>query len=110
MLYKTWTSLVNDWRWQWIGDKPIVITEVCAENLPLDKQIEVMDGCFELYQTGLREGPTGKNGAMGVYWFAGYDFGLWANCALCEIDPTKVQTMRLTPLGQHWKSLQARLR
>lgn len=110
MLYETWASLVNDWRWQWIGDKPIVITEVCAEDLPLDKQIEVMDGCFELYKTGLREGPTGRNGAMGVYWFAGYDYGLWPNCALCEVDPGKLQTMRLTPLGQHWKSLQARLR
>lgn len=52
----------------------------------------------------------GGRGVMGVYWFAGYDYGLWPNCALCEVDPGKLQTMRLTPLGQHWKSLQARLR
>ena len=35
--------------------------------------------------------------------------GHWPNCALTEIDPGKRETMRLTPLGQHWKTLQAQL-
>jgi len=28
---------------------------------------------------------------------------------LCEVDPDKAKTMRLTPLGAHWKELQSLL-
>jgi hypothetical protein len=108
-------SYLREWRWQFIGkDGPIIITELCAENQPLEQQIEVMDEAFRLLEIGLREGPSGQNGIMGSFWFvAGQRAdgmgGAWPNCALTEIDPGKRETMRLTPLGQHWKALQARL-
>jgi len=115
MFEQTWNALIREWRWQWIGDGPVIITEMCAENQPLPYQIEVMDAAFKVLETGLKEGPAGRNGAMGVFWFAAtnkspWHCGDWPNCALAEPDPDKVQTMRLTPLGKHWKALQERLR
>ncbi len=109
MLQATWSALVAEWRRAWIGDKPVVITEVCAENQPFDQQAEVMDECLRLLEIGREQGPAGRDGVMGVFWFAAWDYGLWRNCALCEVDPDKAKTMRLTPLGRHWKELQARL-
>jgi hypothetical protein len=109
MLQSTWFALRNDWRWQWMGSGPVIITEVCAQNEPLAKQVEVMDECFKLLVIGRRDGPAGQNGAMGAFWFITHHHRSWPNCALTEPDPDKVQTMRLTPLGRHWKSLQARL-
>lgn len=109
MLTLTWEALRDEWRWQWIGDGPLLITEMCAENQPLDQQIAVMDAAYELYEIGRREGPAGHAGAMGVFWFAAWDGGLWPNSALTEIDPGKRETMRLTPLGRHWLELKNRL-
>jgi len=103
-----WVRLAQDWRWQWLGDGPVIVTEACGENLDLDGQIEVMDALWKLYDIGRREGPNSKDGVRGVLWFAAYDDGLWPNCALTEVDPDRVQTMRLTPLGQHWLELKAR--
>jgi hypothetical protein len=114
MFNQVWSKLVNEWRWQWIGDGPMLITEMCAENQPLQYQKEVMNAAFKVLQTGLLEGPAGENGAMAVFWFAATHkqggSGNWPNCALTEPDPDKIQTMRLTPLGEHWKSLQAQLK
>lgn len=109
MLQATWRTLTNEWRRAWIGDKPVVITEVCAENQPFDQQAEVMDECLRLLEIGREQGPAGRDGVMGVFWFAAWDYGLWRNCALCEVDPDKAKTMRLTPLGAHWKELQSLL-
>lgn len=109
MLLDTWRRLTDEWRDAWIGTKPVIVTEVCAQNERFEYQCAVMGECFRLYQTGREQGPAGRDGAMGVFWFIGYDHGLWPNCALVEVDPDKVQTMRLTPLGRHWKSLQERL-
>jgi len=110
MLQSAWQMLRRDWLWQWIGKgKPVIITEVCAEDQPYEYQAAVMGECYRLYQTGREQGPAGDEGAMGVFWYAGYDYGLWQNSALCEVDPGKSETMRLTALGRHWKSLQARL-
>jgi len=103
-----WGSLVEQWRWQWLGDGPLIITEACGEDQPLAQQIQVMDALWRLYDLGRREGPTSKGGVQGVFWFAAWDGGLWPNCALTEIDPTKSETMRLTPLGRHWLELKAR--
>jgi len=103
-----WTRLAQDWRWQWLGDGPLLVTEASGENLDEAGQIEVMDALWKLYDIGRREGPTSKNGVMGVFWFAAWDGGLWPNCALTEVDPDKAQTMRLTPLGRHWLELKAR--
>jgi hypothetical protein len=113
MFQEIWKAM-REWRWQFIGrDAPLIITEVCAENQPLARQIEIMDECHRLLQIGLREGPSGQNGIMGAFWFVAGQrndgVGHWPNCALTEIDTAKQQTMRLTPLGQHWKALQARL-
>ncbi len=111
---QTWNTLVNEWRWQWIGSGPVIITEMCAENQPVSYQVEVMDAAFKTLETGAHEGPAGEAGAMGVFWFAATHkqggSGNWPNCALTEPDPGKAKTMRLTPLGQHWKALQERKR
>lgn len=113
MAEATWSDMLT-WRSQWIGSGPVIITEVCAENQPYDAQVEVMDATFELYQQGLLDGPAGTRGVMGVYWFVAAHrqggSGNWPNCALCEVDPDKTQTMRLTPLGQRWKALQTSAR
>lgn len=118
MVSDTWASLRDEWRWQFMGrDKPVIITEHCAENEPISKQIEVMDEMFRLLQIGRAEGPSGNSGVMGAFWFVAHDYRQlqpnspfsWFNCALCEVDPGMRRTMRLTELGRHWKSLQARL-
>lgn len=118
MVSSTWANLRHEWRWQFLGnDKPVIITEHCAENEPLKRQIEVMDAMAALYEIGCAR-PTSLDGVRGVYWFVAHDYRqlqpnspfTWINCALCEVDPDKRETMRLTPLGRHWKSLQARLR
>jgi hypothetical protein len=110
VMFQTVWSFLREWRWQFIGrDGPIIITEVCAENQPLEQQIEVMDECHRLLRIGLREGPAGQNGTMGVFWFVSWDVsGFWPNCALTEVDPDKCETMRLTPLGRHWLELKNR--
>jgi hypothetical protein len=100
-----WAAL-QTWRWQWIGTLPIYITEVCAENQPYEHQAAVMDECHKLLQIGLDQGPAGQDGVMGVFWFVSWDVSdFWPNCALTEVDPTKHETMRLTPLGRHWLEL-----
>ena len=109
-LEDTWRTLINEWRWRWLGKGPVDISEVCAENASFDEQVSVMDACAELLEAYRKEGPTSQNGARSVLWFAAWDYGLWPNCALCEVDPAKTQTMRLTPLGEHWKMIQDRLR
>jgi len=113
MFRRTLETLERDWRWQWMGDGPLVITEMCAENQPLHEQIAVMDAAFEALTVGIAAGPTSKWGVQGVFWFVATGApggqGDWPNCVLCEVDPTKRETMRLTPLGRHWKELQARL-
>lgn len=110
MVGHTWSKLIREWRRGWIGASPIIITEFCGENEPLEKQIEVMDEVFRLYQIGKMQGPVGEDGIMGAYWFAAFDMGpFWPNCALTEIDPDRTQTMRLTALGRHWLELKARL-
>lgn len=114
MFKRTLETAERDWRWQWMGDGPLVITEMCAENQPPHMQIEVMDAAFEALKVGIAAGPASRHGVQGVFWFvatgAPGGSGDWPNCVLCEVDPDKVQTMRLTPLGLHWKSLQAKLR
>lgn len=105
----TWQTMVKDWRWRWLGKSPVDISEVCAENAPFAEQASVMDACADLLETYRKEGPTSQNGARSVLWFAAWDYGLWPNSALTEVDPSKPQTMRLTPLGRHWKGIQARL-
>lgn len=113
MMNATWSDLLTNWRWQWMGDGPVVITEMCAENQSYAIQCEVMDAAFALYQQGRTDGPAGERGVMGVYWFVATHkpsgSGAWPNCVLCEPDPDRVQTMRLTPLGKRWKALQAKL-
>jgi len=95
MFLAIWDAL-REWRWQWIGRSPIYITEVCAENQPLCYQVEVMDECHKLLEIGLREGPTGENGVMGVFWFVAAnrddDGARWPNCALVEVDKAKHET------------------
>lgn len=112
-MFETVWSYLREWRWQFIGkDQPLIITEVCAENQLLRFQAEVMDECHNLMRIGLHEGPSGQNGVMGVFWFVASDWSTqmdWPNCRLAERDPGKQRTMRLTPLGEHWKALQARL-
>jgi hypothetical protein len=116
LVIETWRLLRDEWRWQWIGDGPPVITEVCAHEYPYARQVEVMEAVWELYRIGRAEGPAGKNGAMGAYWFCGFDWSQinpyapchWTTCALTEVDPGKVRTMRLTPLGRRWLELKAR--
>jgi hypothetical protein len=113
MFLSIWACL-REWRWQFIGrDAPFIITEMCAENQPLPLQIEVMNESHRLLEIGLREGPSGQNGVMGVFRFVATQrtdgTGRWPNCALTEVNPDKRETMRLTPLGQHWKALQARM-
>jgi hypothetical protein len=85
--------------WQWIGKQPIYVTEVCAENQPLQYQIEVMNRMHDLYKAGK---------IKGCFWFAALksEWGgiSWPNCALCVADQA-TQTVRLTELGEHWMSL-----
>lgn len=110
MVASIWNRVRHEWRYGWLGALPIIVTEFCAENEPVAKQIEVMDEVFRLYQIGRAQGPAGVDGVMGAFWFAAFDpIDYWPNSALCEIDPGRTRTMRLTPLGQHWKELQARL-
>lgn len=89
-------SVWQNWYIQWGEDAPVVISEVCAENV-LDQR-SIMDECREL----LRRGEDG--GVVGVYWFASHlpDESDWPNARLCELSPLGV---RLTPLGEHWISL-----
>lgn len=119
MVSNIWTTLRNEWRWQFMGkDLPVIVTEHCAENNPLHMQIEVMDELARLYEIGLMQGGGGLDGIRGAYWFVAFDYSRlhpgspfdWPNCTLCEVDPDKTQTMRLTPLGRHWKDLQERLK
>lgn len=107
MLRATWAMLRDEWRWQWMGSAPVIVTEACAENEPLHRQIEVMDELWRLYQIGRADGPAGQRGTMGVFWFVAYA-NQWPNCHLVEVDPGKNETMRLTPLGKHWLELKAR--
>ena len=110
MAESTWRTLRDEWRWHWLGmRKPVIITEGCAENQPLEEQKGVMDFYFHLLQIGLSEGLAGENGIMGAFWFITHHHTSWPNCALTEVDPTKVRTMRLTPLGEHWLELKRRL-
>jgi UDPglucose 6-dehydrogenase len=53
MLRATWAMLRDEWRWQWMGSAPVIVTEACAENEPLHRQVEVMD---ELYAPYVRQG------------------------------------------------------
>ena len=109
MLQATWRTLVEEWRWQWMGSAPVIVTEICAEDQPYEYQAAVMNETAKLYEIGRKEGPGGQNGIMGAFWFITHGHRSWPNCALTEPDPDKVKTMRLTRLGKHWKSLQARL-
>lgn len=96
MVQRTFDKLPS-WRYQFLGfDTPIVVTEFCAENQPLSFQIEVMDVARHMLSDGK---------IKGAYWFYAFYTGWWPNCCLCEVDPSKTETMRLTDLGKHWVSL-----
>jgi hypothetical protein len=107
MLRATWAMLRDEWRWQWMGQAPVIVTEACAENEPLHRQVEVMNELWRLYQIGLADGPAGQNGVMGVLWFVAYA-NQWPNCHLVEVDTSKHEAMRLTALGRHWVELRKR--
>ena len=88
----------------WLGDDtPVVVTEFCATNEPLAAQIEVMDEVHAM----LLEGRI-----KGAYWYMAWSTSTgngneWPNCRLCEVDPDRPFTMRLTELGKHWMELKA---
>lgn len=110
MMASIWNRVRRELRRNFIGPAPIVVTEFCAENETYEIQVEVMDEVFRLYQIGRAQGISGIDGILGAFWFAAFDpIGYWPNSALTEIDPAKAKTMRLTPLGRHWKELKARL-
>ena len=94
-LREAWSTWL-EWYTTWGGSAPVVLSEVCAENV-LDQR-PIMDECREM----LRRGENG--GVVGVYWFATHLDTLWPNARLCTID-LNVETVALTALGEYWKSL-----
>lgn len=96
-LRAAWSRWQN-WYITWGEDAPVVISEVCAENVPVDQQKRIMDECRELLSRGEDQG------AVGVYWFASHlpSESDWPNARLCELGE---QGARLTPLGEHWIGL-----
>lgn len=94
-LRRAWSTWL-EWYATWGESAPVVLSEVCAENV-LDQR-PIMDECRDL----LRRGEDG--GCVGVYWFATHLDTLWPNARLCTIDEA-AESVALTPLGEYWKSL-----
>ena len=100
---ETWDRL-EEWRGPsgFLGrDTPIVVTEFCAADKDVAAQIEVMDEVHTMLLDG---------SIKGAYWYMAWSTSTgqgdeWPNCRLCEVDPVKPETMRLTELGKHWLSL-----
>lgn len=93
-LHAAWSKW-QDWYTDWGGNAPVVLSEVCAANMP--DQRPVMDECRELLSRG---------DVVGVYWFATHPTSVmdWPNAYLCKMD-AEGANMELTPLGEHWIGL-----
>lgn len=101
-------SMAAWWKWYavWGGKTPVVISEVCAEDAPVDVQKDVMDECYKMLHAG---------DVRGVFWFATYRSSVeeqkrqkripWQHYPLCELHH-ETQAVTLTELGRHWKGLQ----
>ena len=95
-------SMAKWWVWwdKWGENAPTVITEVCAEGSPVATQKLVMTECKRMLDSGE---------VAGVSWASAYkgaaDGTNWQHYALATLHP-ETQTVTLTDLGRHWKTLQ----
>ena len=96
-LTSAWLAF-QKWYRVWGGAKPVVISEVCAENIP--DQRRVLDWLRNLLYLGE------DGGVVGVYWFSTHPSNVcfWPNACLCEVNEEGT-AMQLTDLGKHWLSI-----
>lgn len=82
----------------WTPGVPVVVSETCAVNRPEAQQRIIMDLAREMLETDSR--------VVGVAWFCANDGpeNPFPNSSLSLYDPD-TDSMRLTPLGEYWKSL-----
>lgn len=82
----------------WTPCVPVVVSEVCAINAGETSQRLIMDLAREKLETDQR--------VVGVAWFAANHFSQspFPNASLSSYDAV-TETVSLTPLGEHWKSL-----
>lgn len=93
------------WEWHaiWGSDAPTIITEVCAEDAPVARQIAVMDECAAMLQ---------RKEVAGVMWASAYkgtsDGVPWQHYHLAVLDHD-ARIVTLSDLGRRWKELQYEL-